>query len=74
MRKLSMYAVVFMLMFAVSSVGFIDGDIQKLGLVFDNDDEWTVQMYFDYFYHDNARHQVVTAHPYTDMTPTFVEL
>ena len=58
----------------VSSVGFVEGRMDQLGIVMSDDATWTVQMYFDQYLYDSQRRQVLTRHPYTGYTLTFGEV
>jgi len=58
----------------VSSVGFVDGRMDQMGLVMDDDATWTMQLYYDKFFYDGSRRQVVLRHPYEDFTLMFAEL
>ena len=57
----------------VSGIGFIDGRMDRLALTFDDDTQKTVQMYYDYYFWAEHIRQIVTRHPYTGGTLTFIE-
>lgn len=57
----------------VTSVGFIDGRMDRLALTFADGTQKTVQMYYDYFYWHQDLRQIVVRHPYTGGTLTFIE-
>ena len=58
----------------VSSVGFVEGRMDQMGLVMSDVATWTLQLYFDEFYHDGSHRQILLRHPYTGFTLTFAEL
>lgn len=58
----------------VSSVGFVDGRMDQMALIMSDSAEWTIQLYFDYYFYDPTHRQVLTRHPYTGFTLTFAEL
>lgn len=59
---------------SISSIGFVEGRMDQLAITLDDDTQWTLQLYFDYFLYDSSRRQVILRHPYTGYTLNFVEL
>jgi len=58
----------------VSYLGFVEGRMDQMAVVMDDDTEWTLQMYFDIFYVDQQHKQALLRHPYDGYTLTFAEL
>ena len=57
----------------VEYLGFIDGHMEKMVMKMTDGSYWTLGITFDYFYFDPDTNQVLVRHPYTNMTPTFIE-
>ena len=54
-------------------LGFRDGRMEQMVMGLSDDTYWTLSMFFDYYYLDSETRQILVRHPYTGMTPTFIE-